>query len=77
MARVTIENCLLQVPNRFDLVLVASERARRIALYGDDPQVLPENDKATVISLREIEAGIDVGSLLHNHQVQAEETTQQ
>ena len=76
MARVTIEDCLKYVHNRFDLVLVSSERARRIALYGDDPQVAAENDKATVLALREIESGINVADLLRENHKPAEETTQ-
>ncbi|MGR8921288.1 MAG: DNA-directed RNA polymerase subunit omega [Gammaproteobacteria bacterium] len=57
MARVTVEDCLPAVGNRFDLVLVASRRARQIAL-GAQPLVEPENDKPTVIALREIAAGL-------------------
>lgn len=54
MARVTVEDCLGQVRNRFELVLVAAARARQIMLEGKDPLVPEENDKATVIALREI-----------------------
>jgi DNA-directed RNA polymerase subunit omega len=54
MARVTVEDCLGQVKNRFELVLVAAARARQIMLEGKDPLVPEENDKATVIALREI-----------------------
>jgi DNA-directed RNA polymerase subunit omega len=57
MARVTVEDCLTTVDNRFDLVLVASRRARQIAT-GAHPLVDPENDKPTVIALREIAAGL-------------------
>jgi DNA-directed RNA polymerase subunit omega len=57
MARVTVEDCLPAVENRFDLVLVASRRARQIAM-GAHPLVEPENDKPTVIALREIAAGL-------------------
>lgn len=57
MARVTVEDCLPAVGNRFDLVLVASRRARQIAL-GANPLVEAENDKPTVIALREIAAGL-------------------
>ena len=53
MARVTIEDCLKDENNRFRLVLAASKRARQIA-SGHQPLVLPENDKTTVIALREI-----------------------
>ena len=57
MARVTVEDCLSAVDNRFDLVLVASRRARQIAM-GAHPLVDPENDKPTVVALREIAAGL-------------------
>jgi DNA-directed RNA polymerase subunit omega len=57
MARVTVEDCLPTVENRFDLVLVASRRARQIAM-GAHPLVDAENDKPTVIALREIAAGL-------------------
>ncbi|MCP1675354.1 DNA-directed RNA polymerase subunit omega [Natronocella acetinitrilica] len=53
MARVTVEDCLGKVANRFELVLVASKRARQIA-NGADPFVPLENDKPTVLALREI-----------------------
>ena len=53
MARITVEDCLEHVDNRFDLVLLASRRARQIA-QGADPLVPAENDKPTVIALREI-----------------------
>ena len=57
MARVTVEDCLTRVDNRFSLVLVASKRARQIATGGKDPYVEWENDKPTVVALREIAAG--------------------
>ena len=53
MARVTVEDCLENVDNRFELVLVASKRARQIAM-GASPMLEEENDKPTVIALREI-----------------------
>lgn len=59
MARVTVEDCLENVGNRFQLVLVASKRARQIAA-GATPLVEWENDKPTVVALREI-AGQLVG----------------
>ncbi len=58
MARVTVEDAVDKVGNRFDLVLVASRRARQIATGGKDPLVDVENDKPTVIALREIEEGL-------------------
>ena len=65
MARVTVEDCLKHVANRFELVLVSSKRARQIAREGYEPLVPLENDKATVLALREIAAGlIDAQSIL-------------
>jgi DNA-directed RNA polymerase subunit omega len=57
MARITVEDCLKNVDNLFDLVLVASKRARRLA-NGAEPMVEWENDKPTVVALREIAAGL-------------------
>ncbi|MGE0580889.1 MAG: DNA-directed RNA polymerase subunit omega [Steroidobacteraceae bacterium] len=56
MARVTVEDCLQNVDNIFQLVLVASQRARRLA-NGAEPSVPWENDKPTVVALREIAEG--------------------
>jgi len=53
MARITVEDCLEVVDNRFELVLMATKRARQLA-KGADPAVNPDNDKATVLALREI-----------------------
>lgn len=57
MARVTVEDCLDRIGNRFQLVLVATKRARQIA-QGKAPLVAEENDKPTVIALREIADGV-------------------
>lgn len=57
MARVTVEDCLKNVENRFKLVLLASKRARQLFL-GSEPLVERENDKPTVLALREIAAGL-------------------
>ena len=57
MARLTIEDCLTQIDNRYDLVALASKRARQITL-GKDVLVDEDNDKPTVIALREIAAGL-------------------
>jgi DNA-directed RNA polymerase subunit omega len=56
MARITVEDSLENVPNLFELVLVAAKRARRLA-NGSEPTVDWENDKPTVVALREIAAG--------------------
>jgi DNA-directed RNA polymerase subunit omega len=57
MARVTVEDCLKHVANRFELVMVASKRAREITIRGAQPMVEWENDKPTVVALREIAEG--------------------
>ncbi len=57
MARVTVEDCLGAVDNRFELVILATRRARSLINSGRDPLVAPENDKPTVIALREIAEG--------------------
>jgi DNA-directed RNA polymerase subunit omega len=58
MARVTVEDCLVHIRNRFDLVDLAAKRAREIAIRGAQPMVEWENDKPTVVALREIAAGL-------------------
>lgn len=57
MARITVEDCLKNVENRFELVLVATRRARQLARTTAEPHVPWENDKPTVVALREIAAG--------------------
>lgn len=57
MARVTIEDCLDNVDNRFELILVASKRARQLASGQVEPAVETQNDKPTVLALREIADG--------------------
>lgn len=57
MARITIEDCLKVIDNRFDIVLLASERARKLMRGSVDPLVPEKRDKATVIALREIAKG--------------------
>jgi DNA-directed RNA polymerase subunit omega len=57
MARITVEDCLENVDNLFDMVMIAAKRARRLA-NGAEPLVERENDKPTVIALREIAAGL-------------------
>jgi DNA-directed RNA polymerase subunit omega len=54
MARITVEDCLGKVDNRFELVMVASKRARALSTGGKEPLVKEESDKPTVIALREI-----------------------
>ena len=69
MARITVEDCLENVDNRFQLVLVAARRARQIAL-GQEPRVLWENDKPTVVALREIAAGLTTSEVLDEETVE-------
>ena len=77
MARITVEDCLDHVDNRFELVMVGSKRARQIAIQGKDPMVATENDKPTVIALREIEEGlVDAGILLEEDEEIIEEVVQ-
>ncbi len=64
MARVTVEDCLDNVENRFQLVMLAARRARQVSTMGREPLVPEENDKPTVIALREIAAGKVTPALL-------------
>jgi DNA-directed RNA polymerase subunit omega len=57
MARITVEDCLNRIDNRFEMVLTATKRARQVA-NGAEPLVEEENDKPTVIALREIADGL-------------------
>lgn len=54
MARITVEDCLQHVNNRFELVILAAKRARHLGQTADDPLVPWDNDKTTVVALREI-----------------------
>jgi DNA-directed RNA polymerase subunit omega len=63
MARVTVEDCILRVPNRFELVLLAAQRARNIS-RGEELTVERDNDKNPVVALREIAEGtVDLAAL--------------
>jgi len=65
MARVTVEDCLQHVDNRFELIMVASKRARQIANQGADVRVAEDNDKPTVLALRELaENAISVDEIM-------------
>lgn len=57
MARITVEDCIDKIPNRFELVLEATKRARKLTTGAAQPCLDWENDKATVLALREIAAG--------------------
>lgn len=64
MARVTVQDAVEKIGNRFDLVLVAARRARQLQTGGKDALVPEENDKYTVVALREIEEGLINGRIL-------------
>jgi DNA-directed RNA polymerase subunit omega len=64
MARITIEDCLDKIPNRFELTLAATNRARQIT-SGSTPLVEPDRDKPTVIALREVALGKVGAEMLH------------
>lgn len=68
MARVTVEDCLENVDNRFQLVMLATKRARQIATKGYEPLLPEENDKPTVIALREIAEGKITRDLLQTEE---------
>ena len=57
MARITVEDCLKQIPNRYEMVKLAAKRVKQLAVDGRQPTLDPEDDKPTVVALREIAAG--------------------
>ena len=75
MARVTVEDCLDNVDNRFQLVLVATKRARQLA-NGSDAMLEWENDKPTVMALREIADGLVDREILEAKAAAPESTTE-
>ena len=72
MARITVEDCLEKVDNRFHLVRVASKRARQL-MNGKEPTLEWDNDKATVVALREIAAGNITEEMLKEKPVSSED----
>lgn len=76
MARVTVEDCLEFVDNRFGLVLLASRRARQIA-QGKEPMVPLENDKPTVVALREIAEGKITNAVMDEAEREPEPETEE
>jgi DNA-directed RNA polymerase subunit omega len=72
MARITVEDCVAKIPNMFQLVLVAAKRARQLA-NGAEPMVDWENDKPTVVALREIADGHITESILEERDQPIEE----
>ena len=75
MARLTVEDCLTHIHNRFDLVLTAARRARQLSM-GAQPMVDEDNDKPTVIALREIAAGLITPELLDEMEQREREAEQ-
>ena len=74
MARITVEDCLENVDNRFELVMVSSKRARQLQIGGKDPLVAVDNDKPTVVALREIADGfIDAKILVEKPKTEFED----
>jgi DNA-directed RNA polymerase subunit omega len=71
MARVTVEDCMDYVDNRFDLVLLATKRARQL-VNGVEPLLPWENDKPTVMALREIAEGLITERVVQKHQIEDE-----
>ncbi len=67
MARITVDDCLKKIPNRFELTLAATYRARQLAT-GADPMLEANKDKPTVIALREIAQGLVGVDILHKTQ---------
>ena len=78
MARVTVEDCLDKVENRFELVLVAAKRAHQLNSGGHRSTLDVAKDKPTVVALREIEAGlIDASILTEEYAIEAELNAQE
>ncbi len=73
MARITVEDCLDHVDNRFELVMLATRRARQMRRFGAEPLLPEENDKPTVIALREIAAGLISEEMLDEQEAATED----
>lgn len=71
MARVTVQDAVEKIGNRFDLILTAARRARQLQLHQRDPLVPEDNDKPTVIALREIEKGLISNEIMDAQEHQA------
>ncbi|MBE2895249.1 DNA-directed RNA polymerase subunit omega [Spirabiliibacterium falconis] len=76
MARVTVQDAVEKIGNRFDLILTAARRARQLQTSAKEPLVEPENDKPTVIALREIEEGL-INNDIMNKQERFEQLEQE
>ncbi len=70
MARVTVQDAVDQIGNRFDLILTAARRARQLQLHQREALLPEDNDKPTVIALREIEQGL-INDMIMNQQEQS------
>ncbi|QJC28834.1 DNA-directed RNA polymerase subunit omega [Enterobacteriaceae endosymbiont of Plateumaris consimilis] len=68
MARLTVEDAIKKIGNRFDLVLIAAKRARQIQIRGKSPLLSKKNDKTTVLALREIEQGLINKKILNDYE---------
>lgn len=74
MARITVEDCIERIENRFELVMLAARRSRQLALGRRDPLVPGNDDKPTVLALREIADGlVDAGFFERDEQREADE----
>ena len=73
MARITVEDCLENVDNRFELVMLATRRARQMRRFGAEPLVPEENDKPTGIALREIAEGLISNEMLDAQEASTED----
>ena len=77
MARVTVEDCLKYIPNRFDLILVAAKRAHQLSSGGFKSTLDVGKDKPTIVALREIEEGLIDQSILTEEYEMEEELSAQ
>jgi DNA-directed RNA polymerase subunit omega len=77
MARVTVEDCLKYIPNRFDLILVAAKRAHQLNSGGFKSTLDVGNDKPAIVALREIEEGLIDKSILTEEYEMEEELSAQ
>ena len=71
MARVTVQDAVEKIGNRFDLVLVAARRARQLQVENKTPLIPEEHDKETVVAIREIENGLVNKQILDTAEFQA------
>ncbi|QJC32272.1 DNA-directed RNA polymerase subunit omega [Enterobacteriaceae endosymbiont of Donacia versicolorea] len=76
MARITVEKAVKKIGNRFDLVIIASKRARQIQIRGKIPLLEEKNDKTTILALREIEQGLINNKILNKYEKNIEQRFQ-